>query len=628
MSWLSSTVRRNIGGSNNKAVQIAVTAFAAVATVATMGAAAPVVGAAVLGAGAEAAGLGYAAGVAVASEATILGGAATYGSVVGGAIIGAGAGALNGAAQASLVGADLADGIVKGAVVGSVSGVAGLVGAGYASEALATSGLGAELGEAGTAAVTGGVKGATANVVGAEMQGRDPLTAGLAGLVAGAATPAIGGLLNEGKLPTTDIGKITAATLGGGVSGATRGALTGTDPLLSAATGAAMGGVGAYLEPQITAGLANTLFGGASTTNVSEAVGGQLTREQHAERIRYLEEVQQQYAERGDEAGAQNIQNALDVARSQFEADLPRIAQAEQAESFQQTTPSVDITGKGGSPNIASTINDIYQRNFGRTAEEAGIQNWAQSGLTGKELESAIIAGAQGPDRDYYLSKLIQPTADPTIVDATKTATGGTSATDVIKEAIGETGAGGGVKDTTGAAADYEKQIAEEAQQETPTTDIYVSGPGGAATGGGGAETTTATGGGGGAETATGSDAIATGTDGEISTTNDMLQFLSDLAPSDAESADYSGAGGDGGDGEAGGDGGPRPTDPSQKRVVISPIYMDPVLRRRSAQSAISPVISSGLDPATSGVVLSKYGKKDQVWNEATLRLADALGIR
>ena len=71
-----------------------------------------------------------------------------------------------------------------------------------------------------------------------------------------------------------------------------------------------------------------------------------------------------------------------------------------------------------------------------------------------------------------------------------------------------------------------------------------------------------------------------------------------------------------------------KPTDPSQKRVVTSPIYIDPALQRRQARAAPSPVVSAGGDPATSGVVLGKYGKKDQVWNEATLRLADALGIR
>ena len=89
--------------------------------------------------------------------------------------------------------------------------------------------------------------------------------------------------------------------------------------------------------------------------------------------------------------------------------------------------------------------------------------------------------------------------------------------------------------------------------------------------------------------------------------------------------------GGDGrnGDGGDGGDGGGRTTtDPSQKKVVISPVYIDPNVRRRQARAAPSPVVSAGADPATSGVILGKYGKKDQVWNEATLRLADALGIR
>jgi len=64
--------------------------------------------------------------------------------------------------------------------------------------------------------------------------------------------------------------------------------------------------------------------------------------------------------------------------------------------------------------------------------------------------------------------------------------------------------------------------------------------------------------------------------------------------------------------------------------VRISPIVIDPTISPlvRALRAAPTPVRSAGLDPATSGVLLGKYGKKDQVWNEATLRLADALGIR
>ena len=100
--------------------------------------------------------------------------------------------------------------------------------------------------------------------------------------------------------------------------------------------------------------------------------------------------------------------------------------------------------------------------------------------------------------------------------------------------------------------------------------------------------------------------------------TRQILQLISD-------SSDHvAGDGADGGEEETQA----KPTDPSQKRVVTSPIYIDPALQRRQARAAPTAVVSAGADPATSGVVLGKYGKKDQVWNEATLRLADALGIR
>lgn len=50
-------------------------------------------------------------------------------------------------------------------------------------------------------------------------------------------------------------------------------------------------------------------------------------------------------------------------------------------------------------------INQIYQKNFNRLADRAGLDYWAKSGLTGDALNNAIIAGAQGPDLSYYLSQ-------------------------------------------------------------------------------------------------------------------------------------------------------------------------------------------------------------------------------
>ncbi len=64
------------------------------------------------------------------------------------------------------------------------------------------------------------------------------------------------------------------------------------------------------------------------------------------------------------------------------------------------------------------------------------------------------------------------------------------------------------------------------------------------------------------------------------------------------------------------------------EQVRISPIVTDPrIAPTVQRQAAAQPVLSAGLDPATSGVILSRFGNKNQVWNEATLRLADALGL-
>lgn len=43
-------------------------------------------------------------------------------------------------------------------------------------------------------------------------------------------------------------------------------------------------------------------------------------------------------------------------------------------------------------------INQTYQDSFGRTAEQEGLQNWINSGLTGTALQDAIRSGARGAD--------------------------------------------------------------------------------------------------------------------------------------------------------------------------------------------------------------------------------------
>lgn len=62
-----------------------------------------------------------------------------------------------------------------------------------------------------------------------------------------------------------------------------------------------------------------------------------------------------------------------------------------------------------GTTTPTSDINSLYQQYFNRQADPGGLQYWQQSGLTGDALRNAIIAGAQGPDLDYYNSVYNRP---------------------------------------------------------------------------------------------------------------------------------------------------------------------------------------------------------------------------
>jgi len=72
-----------------------------------------------------------------------------------------------------------------------------------------------------------------------------------------------------------------------------------------------------------------------------------------------------------------------------------------------------------------------------------------------------------------------------------------------------------------------------------------------------------------------------------------------------------------------------RPPSPREEAVRISPIVNEPRIgpRGTQAQASTQPLLSAGGDPATSGGMFTQFGTKNQVWNEATLRLADALGL-
>ena len=73
------------------------------------------------------------------------------------------------------------------------------------------------------------------------------------------------------------------------------------------------------------------------------------------------------------------------------------------------TTPTPTPVTTPGTTAPSSDINALYQQYFNRQAEPEGLQYWQQSGLTGDALRNAVIAGAQGPDLDYYNSVYNRP---------------------------------------------------------------------------------------------------------------------------------------------------------------------------------------------------------------------------
>ena len=127
----------------------------------------------------------------------------------------------------------------------------------------------------------------------------------------------------------------------------------------------------------------------------------------------YTRAVEQQYGtlfnRTGFGGGAQQIDNpGFNYWVNQLSSGA--VAPQDLASSMRSaaaTTPTPVTTPGTTAPT--SDINALYQQYFNRQADPGGLQYWQQSGLTGDALRNAVIAGAQGPDLDYYNSVYNRP---------------------------------------------------------------------------------------------------------------------------------------------------------------------------------------------------------------------------
>jgi hypothetical protein len=639
------------GGGGGKGATIAVVAVAVVATVATGGlaaaGAATAIGASLTGA---------------AATTTIIG-SATVGSVVGGAVIGAGVGAVTGAVQASLVGDNILEGALTGGAVGAASGGAGMLGAGAGAE-LASEGL--QLSTAAgsvdadlTRAVVEASKGATAFGTGAAIQDQNIGEWAAVGAITGAAVPLVTAGLNYSGVPAGDTRNIVAGTVGGALAGGGSAAVTGGDVEAGAMTGAASGLVGSIARPYVT-DLANTLFGtgaaaptGAQALNAQErgqlagvlsgtASGQTVSNEQFVENAyqalfgRPPEAAGMAYWTGEMAAGASPEQTLNNMIAGATAGDAAAAARFNAAQYL--TTPlSAEIGGGEEGGQDVEVVGD-----YETTPKTGGGGAFTQEivpdeGAVASEFERGGSESANllrdlftfGAEQGVGGSKTVVPfgaggvtETDRAILETTgllpfggdKTATGdnvlatfggdktGVTSTGTIGTGTGVTGTGTGTGiGVTGTGTGTGTGMAGTGFGNTtligatsgPGTTLTSFGQGGGSGGGGG-------GGGGGAE-------AGGGTSTSTSTT-----------------------GGTTGGGETTGrrDVTQPPGTRREEQVRISPIVTDPrIAPTVQRQAAAQPVLSAGLDPATSGVILSRFGNKNQVWNEATLRLADALGL-
>jgi len=606
-------------------VEVAVVAVAVVATVATGGLAAAgaagVIGEFVLGA-------------AVASEVIV--GSATVGSVVGGSVIGAGVGAVTGGVQAAIVGNDIAEGALTGAGVGAVSGGAGMLGAGAGGALAGELGLSTAAGTVDadlTKAVVEASKGGTAFGTGAAIQDQNIGEWAAVGAITGAATPLVTAGLNYSGVGAGETRNIVAGTVGGALAGGGSAAVTGGDVATGALTGAGSGLVGSIARPYVT-DLANTLFGtgaaaptGAQALNAQErgqlagalagtATGQPVSNEQFVENAyqalfgRSAEPEGMAYWTREMAAGASPEQTLNNMIAGALGGDVQAAAQFN-AQRYLTTPLSAEIGGDGGPGQIdegagefggdqdVEVIGDYETTPKGGTFTQEIVPD---EGAVTSEYDRGASESANllrdlftfGAEQGVGGSKTVVPfgaggvtEADRAILETTGLmpygADKGTVGGDTTLTQFG----GGGGSTGTGMAGTGFGDTTLIGATSGPGTTLTPFGQGGGSGGGGG-------GGGGGTSSSTGTTGGTTG-GGDTTGRRDVTQ---------------------------------PPGRRREEQVRISPIVTDPrIAPTVQRQAASQPVLSAGLDPATSGVILSRFGNKNQVWNEATLRLADALGL-
>ena len=616
-----------MGGSVEETVVVGVAIVATVATggLAAVGAA-TVIGTTLTGA---------------AATTTIIG-SATVGSVVGGAVIGAGVGAVTGAVQASLVGDDILEGALTGGAVGALSGGAGIVGAGAGGELAAELGLSTVAGSVDadlTKAVVEASKGGTAFATGAAVQDQNIGEWAAVGAITGAATPLVTAGLNYSGVAAGDTRNIVAGTVGGALAGGGSAAVTGGDVATGALTGAGSGLVGSIARPYVT-DLANTLFGtgtaaptGAQALNAQErgqlagalagtASGQPVSNEQFVENAyqalfgRPPEAAGLAYWTGEMAAGATPEQTLNNMIAGASAGDAAAAARFNAAQYL--TTPlSAEIGGNGGPGQI-----DEGAGEFGGDQDVEVIGDYETTPKGGTFTQEIV------PDEGAVTSEYDR---------------GASESANLLRDLFtfgAEQGVGGSktvVPFGAGGVTEADRAILE-------TTGLM---PYGADKGTVGGDTTLTQFGGGGGSTGTGMAGTGFGNTTLIGATSGPGTTLTSFGQGGGSGG---GGGGGGGGAEAGGGtstststtggttGGGETTGrrdvtqpPGRRReeqVRISPIVTDPrIAPTVQRQAASQPVLSAGLDPATSGVILSRFGNKNQVWNEATLRLADALGL-
>ncbi len=602
-----------MGGSVEETVVIGVAIAATVATggLAAAGAA-TVVGATLTGA---------------AATTTIIG-SATVGSVVGGAVIGAGVGAVTGAVQASLVGDDILEGALTGGAVGALSGGAGIVGAGAGGELAAELGLSTVAGTVDadlTKAVVEASKGATAFGTGAAIQDQNIGEWAAVGAITGAATPLVTAGLNYSGVGAGETRNIVAGTVGGALAGGGSAAVTGGDVATGALTGAGSGLVGSIARPYVT-DLANTLFGtgaaaptGAQALNAQErgqlagalagtATGQPVSNEQFVENAyqalfgRSAEPEGMAYWTREMAAGASPEQTLNNMIAGALGGDVQAAAQFN-AQRYLTTPLSAEIGGGEEGGQDVEVVGDYETAPKGGTfTQEIVPDDAAAKRIAAEEAQRGAeeVRGTMerlfgfGAEQGVGGSKTVAPfgaggvtEADRAILETTGLmpygADKGTVGGDTTLTQFG----GGGGSTGTGMAGTGFGDTTLIGATSGPGTTLTPFGQGGGSGGGGG-------GGGGGTSSSTGTRGGTTG-GGDTTGRRDVTQ---------------------------------PPGRRREEQVRISPIVTDPrIAPTVQRQAASQPVLSAGLDPATSGVILSRFGNKNQVWNEATLRLADALGL-